>query len=208
MHVECRGGYGQVRSPPPLQTGGLRAPQRSANRPTRATGGACAVRRARSLPSLRPRHGFADPIGTNERPGETHVSPGQAGAPATLPPTGHPSPLFGSRKVRLPPSPSHVRSDGAGVLLAGSRSTTGLLRALSVPGLCSSRIEQKLRPIFSFGPPGSSCPKLPADPGAASRRGRVEVAGPRPVGPTAPSRHRTIPPREGARVSGKTGSGL
>jgi len=78
-----------------------------------------------------------------------------------------------------------VRSDGAGVLLAGSRSALGPLQGLRPSVYARTRLS--LAPSdHMFGPPGSSCPKLPAGPGAASRRGRVEVAGPRPVGSISP----------------------
>ena len=113
----------------------------------------------------------------------------------------------GSRRVRLPPSTSPIRSDGAGVLLAGSRPTFGLLRGLSASGSMLKPDRATAPSDLRFGPPGSSCPKLPADPGTASRRGRVEVAGPRPVGPTAPSIHCTMIPKPWSQgMSGKTGS--
>jgi len=124
----------------------------------------------------------------DKRPGETCASPGQAGAPATLPPTGHPSPLFGfaegaASTIHFPCS---VGRSGA-CCWRGPALRSTCSGASRRPGLCSSRAELKLRPIFfSSGPPEAPALSSRRTQGAASRRGRVEVAGPRPVGTTAP----------------------
>jgi hypothetical protein len=204
-------------SPPPRATGGLehlyvhlfRDPgQRVANRPAHTPRGGSRPRNGRA-PQRPGSVAFVNDIREQQKArwGFRLTGPGRG---ACDPPANrHPSPLNGlvegaTSTIHFPNSVGR-----SGLAAGGVPPVSGLLWGLSASRSMLKPNRAQLRPIFASGRREAPALSSRRTQEPSFRQGRVEVAEPRPAGPTAPSiRCRMIPQPSGPRMSGKVGSAV